>query len=85
MPINEVNIIRSCGECGTEIETVSVKKDNMMLSTKEQAWCPKCQADRPVVRDVAGRLESIEKEQRSYPKAVPAVPFSDRSSRSPKI
>jgi len=82
MPINEVNIVRSCGTCGTEIETVTVKKDNMMLSTKETVWCPECQADRPEVRDVAGRLDSIEKEQQSYPKAVPAVPFSDRSSGS---
>ncbi len=82
MPINEVNIVRSCGACGTEIETVSVKKDNMMLSTKDRVWCPKCQADRPEVRDVAGRLESIEKEQQSYPKSVPAEPFSDRSSGS---
>ncbi len=84
MPSNEVDIIRSCGECGTEIETVSVKKDNMMLSSKELVWCPKCKADRPQVLDVAGRLESIEKEQQSYPKAVPAKPFSDRSSRSSK-
>ena len=84
MPINEVTIVSSCGECGTEIETVSVKKDNMMLSTKEQAWCPKCQADRPQVRDVAGRLDSIEKERQSYPKAVPAVPFSDQPSGAHK-
>ena len=84
MPINEVNIVRSCGECGTEIETVAIKKDNMMLSTKEKVWCPKCQAHRPEVRDVAGRLESIEKERKSYPKAVPAEPFSDRSSGSAK-
>ncbi len=80
MPINEVNVVRSCGECGTEIETVTIKKDNMMLSTKEKIWCPKCQADRPEVRDVAGRLESIKKEQQSYPKAVPAVPFSHKTS-----
>ncbi len=84
MPITEVNIVSSCGECGTEIETVTVKKDNMMLFTKEQAWCPKCQADRPQVRDVAGRLESIEQEQQSYPKAVPAEPFSDLTSGSSK-
>ena len=84
MPTNEVNIVSSCGECGTEIEKVSVKKDNMMLFTKELAWCPKCQADRPQVRDVAGRLESIEKEQQSYPKAVPAVPFSNQPSGSPQ-
>ena len=54
MPINEVTIVSCCGECGTEIETVTVKKDNMMLSTSELAWCSKCQADRPQVRDVAG-------------------------------
>lgn len=78
MPINEVDIVSSCGECGTEIETVTTKKDNMMLFSKETVWCPKCQADRPEVRDVAGRLDSIEKEQQSYPKAVPAEPFPDR-------
>ncbi len=82
MPTNEVNIVRSCGVCGTEIETLTVKKDNMMLSTKEKVWCPKCQADRPEVRDVAGRLDSIKKEQQSYPKAVPAEPFSDQPSGS---
>ena len=80
MPTNEVNVVRSCGECGTEIETVSVKKDNMMLSTKELAWCPKCKVDRPQVLDVAGRLESIEKEQQSYPKGVPADPFPGQKS-----
>ena len=63
MPINDVTIVISCGECWTEIETVSVKKDNMMLFTSEMAWCSKCQADRPQVRDVAGRLDTIEKEQ----------------------
>ncbi|MDA1129568.1 MAG: hypothetical protein O2913_12865 [Chloroflexi bacterium] len=84
MPITEVNIISSCGKCGTEIETVTVKKDNMMLFTKEHAWCSKCQADRPQVRDVAGRKDSIEQERKSYPKAVPAVPFSDQPSGSAK-
>ena len=84
MPINEVIIVRSCGKCGTEIETLTVKKDNMMLSTKETVWCPKCQADCPVVLDVAGRLDSIKEEQQSYPKSVPTVPFSDQSSGSAK-
>jgi hypothetical protein len=79
MPITEVEIVSSCGECGTEIETVTVKKDNMMLFTNEQAWCSKCQADRPQVRDVAGRLSTIEAEQQSYPKAVAAVPFPGQS------
>ena len=80
MPITEVEIVSSCGECGTEIEIVTVKKDNMMLFTKEQAWCSKCQADRPQVRDVAGRLSTIEAEQQSYPKEVAAVPFPGQSN-----
>ena len=80
MPINDVTVVSSCGECGTEIETVSVKKDNMMLFTSELAWCSKCQADRPQVRDVAGRLETIAKEQQSYPQPKPADPFSNRNN-----
>ena len=80
MPINDVTIVSSCAECGTEIETVSVKKDNMMLFTSELAWCSKCQADRPQVRDVAGRLDSIEQEQQSYPQSVPADPFSNQNN-----
>ena len=80
MPINEVEVVSSCGECGTVIETVTVKKDNMMLFTSELAYCSKCQADRPQVRDVAGRLDAIEQEQQSYPQSVPAEPFPDQSS-----
>ncbi len=79
MPINEVIVVSSCGECGTEIETMTVKKDNMMLFTSELAFCSKCQTKRPQVRDVAGRLESIEQEQQSYPQSVPAEPFPDQS------
>ena len=79
MPITEVNIVSSCAECGTEIATMTIKKDNMMLTTNEQAWCSNCQADRPQVLDVAGRLESIEKEQQSYPKPRPADPFLPRT------
>jgi len=75
MPITEVDITSSCAECGAEIETVTVKKDNMMLFTEEQAWCSNCQAERSQVRDVAGRIKSIEEEQQSYPKAVAAEPF----------
>ncbi len=80
MPINEVDIVSSCAECGTEIETMSVKKDNMMLFTSQLARCSKCQVDRPQVRDVAGRLESIEQEQESYPQSVPAEPFPGQNS-----
>ena len=75
MPITDVEIVSSCAECGTELERVSVKKDNMMLFTKDLAHCPRCNADRSQLRDVAGRLESIEKEQKSYPKPFPAESF----------
>ena len=81
MPINEVDIVRSCGECGTEIETVTIKKDNMMLSTEDEIWCPHCNESTPEVRDVAGRLETIRRETASYPKAVPASPFPKESTK----
>jgi hypothetical protein len=80
MPITEVEVVSSCGECGTVIETVTMKKDNMMLFTSELAFCTKCQVDRPQVRDVAGRLESIEQEQQSYPQSAPAEPFPTQNS-----
>ena len=80
MPINEVEIVSFCAECGTEFETVTVKKDNMMLTTNEQVSCSKCQANRSQVRDMAGRLKSIEEEQQSYPKAVPAEPFPGQAA-----
>jgi hypothetical protein len=72
MPIDEVKIVRMCQECRTEIETLMVKKDNMRLFSDELVWCPKCQAEKPEVRDIAGRHNAIQKEQKSYPKARPA-------------
>jgi hypothetical protein len=72
MPIDEVKIVRMCRECRTEIETMTVKKDNMRLFSDELVWCPNCQAERPEVRDIAGRHAAIQKEQGSYPKARPA-------------
>ncbi len=67
MPINEVNVTRSCKECNTEIETISVKKDNMRLITEDLTWCPTCNKDTNEVRDIAGRTDSIKIEQDSYP------------------
>ena len=80
MPINEVEIVSFCAECGTEFETVTVKKDNMMLTTNEQVWGSKCQENRSQVRDMVGRLKAIEEEQQSYPKAVPAEPFPGQAA-----
>ena len=82
MPITDVEVVSSCAECGAEIERVSVKKANMMLFTNDLVHCPSCNADRSQVRDVAGRLESIEKEQLSYPKPVPAESFLNNGSVS---
>ena len=72
MPIDEVNISRRCSNCGTELEVLAVKKDNMMMFSKEKVWCPECQSDQPELRDVSGRHGSINEEVKSYPKAVPA-------------
>ena len=62
MPINEVQVIRSCKECN-----ISVKKDNMRLITEDLTWCPTCNKDTNEVRDIAGRADSIKIEQDSYP------------------
>mgnify|MGYP001184197013 FL=1 len=78
MPIDEVTISRRCSNCGTEIEVVAVKKDNMMLSSKELVSCPKCETEHPEVRDIVGRLESIKTEQESYPPSATVGP--DRST-----
>ena len=72
MPGEEVTIVQMCGRCHGEIGTFTVKKDNMMLSSKEQIWCSKCGAYTREVRDIAGRLASIERDIESYPKSRPA-------------
>ncbi len=72
MPINEVTLVRICGTCQLEVETFTVKKDNMRLFSDQTVWCPVCQSDQPEVLDVAGRGEAIKKEQASYPENRPA-------------
>lgn len=74
-PIDQVRIVRSCSVCATEIETVPVKKDNMMLSSKAPIWCPACEDEHPERRDIAGRDEAIRQEQASYPPSQLAAPF----------
>lgn len=74
-PIDQVTILRSCSVCGAEIETMTVKKDNMMLSSKALVWCAGCGAERPERRDIVDRLETIAQEQASYPQSEMAVPF----------
>ncbi len=69
MPGDTVTIVQMCGVCRAEVGTIQVKKENMMLSTRAQVWCPKCQAQRPEFRDVAGRLTAIENERAAYPES----------------
>ncbi|MFQ6030341.1 MAG: hypothetical protein ACE5Q6_22940 [Dehalococcoidia bacterium] len=74
MPIDQVDIVRMCGEHRHVIETITVKKDNMRLFTDEEVWCPECNAYTPEVRDIAGRQESIQQEQQSYPESPTSGP-----------
>ena len=71
MPGDEVTVAQLCGKCKAQIKTFDVKKDNMMLTTKDTIWCPHCGEETPEVRDVAGREEAIQSEIASYPKGVP--------------
>lgn len=80
-PIDQVRIIRSCSICAAEIETVQVKKDNMMLSSKALVWCPACETECPERRDIAGRDEAIRQEQASYPPSQLAAPFGAAPER----
>ena len=69
-----VTVIQLCGVCREQLGSFEVNKENMMLSSTESLWCPHCEASRPEVRDIAGRLESIRKEVEGYPK--PSTPSS---------
>ena len=74
MPGDELKVAQKCGVCGCEVGTFTVKKDNMMLISKETVWCPVCQADRPEVRELAGRLTTIEDEKKTYAPNRPVDP-----------
>ena len=68
MAAETVTINQLCGVCREQVGTFEVKQENMMLSSRGRIWCPNCQADRPEVRDIAGRMDSIKKEVDSLPK-----------------
>ena len=72
MPGDEVTVAQLCGKCNSQLSTFSVKKDNLMLTSNEQNWCPHCGENTPEVRDIVGRLQAIEEEIEGYPKPVPA-------------
>ena len=71
MPGDELTVVQKCGVCGSELGTFTVKKDNMMLMSKETIWCSVCNADQPEVRDLAGRSSAIQEEQGSYASNLP--------------
>ena len=73
MPGDMITVLQLCSHCGTETGRFEVKWENMMLSSKDEVWCPDCGANRPEKRDIAGRLESIEREVTSLP--MPAMPY----------
>ena len=64
-----VQVIQMCGICRSELGSFEVKKENLMLSSKAFIWCPNCQKDTPEVRDMAGRLTTIQEEAASLPKS----------------
>ena len=63
-----IKVLQMCGDCGSTVGTFEVKKENLMLSTRNTVWCPKCNDNKPEVRDLEGRLESIKREVDSLPK-----------------
>ena len=71
MPGDMINIVQLCRECGSEVGSISEKKENMMLSTVDHVWCERCNAVMPASRDVAARLKSIEREVETYPRLLP--------------
>ena len=81
MPGDEVTVAQLCGKCHAQLSTFDIKRDNMMLTTKDKIWCPHCNENTPEVRDVAGRQEAIRRETASYPKGVPASPISSESGK----
>lgn len=83
MPGDLVTVVQLCGRCDAEVGTFTVKKDNLMLTSKERVWCPVCQLHTPEVRDIAGRRAAIQKEVQSYPKAKPAEPRRGAGSPGP--
>ena len=66
-----IKVLQLCGVCRNELGNFSVKKENMMLSSSsEMAWCPECNSSVYEIREVVGRVESIDNEQNSYPRSL---------------
>ena len=75
LPKSEVTVLVSCSHCGCELDRYEVKLDNLMLSPRDETWCPQCQASRPGVRELAGRRDAVDRETSAYPENLPANPI----------
>ena len=69
-PRETITVTQVCPACDAELGTFSEKKENLMLSTRDEIWCDPCQATVPAIRDVSGRQASIEREIESYPRSA---------------
>ena len=69
MPGETITVLQLCGVCRSEVGTFEIKKDNLMLSSRARVWCAKCGSYTPEVRDIAGRVASIQREVDSLPAA----------------
>ena len=65
---DEVEITQTCGVCHAELGSLSVKKENMMLTTSDTIWCHHCQAEQPEIREVAGRYAAMVEEEKTLPR-----------------
>ena len=72
MAVETITILQLCSDCKSEVGSFEVKKENMMLRTKDLVWCFKCNANKPEVRDIAGRSHSIQEERETYPVSGPS-------------
>ena len=73
MPITEVTLVRICRNCNQDIETFTVKKDNLQMFSDATVWCDTCQSHQPEYLDIAGRRDAIKIEQESYPANLPIL------------
>ena len=69
-PRETVTVTKICPDCDEEVGTFSEKKENLMLSLRDETWCEICKETVPAVRDISGRQASIEKEIESYPRTA---------------
>lgn len=68
MPGDTIEVVQKCSVCGTEVGRLSIKKENLFLSSYVMVACPKCGRETQELREPALRTEMREKEMASLPK-----------------